>query len=79
MGFDRTAASGSLTGVSPRPMLVGAPRNAVWAFNAGRTRRLARHKRNVSDLPYAAPAASRRAFFVKDQAGCYLYLRNGKG
>ena len=35
MGFDRTAASGSLTGVSPRPMLVGAPRNALWVFNAG--------------------------------------------
>lgn len=80
-------------------MLVGAPRNAVWAFNAGvslcilRCRRpqsryacfaawcrslgffiRKRHgapavrlgaKRNVSDLPYTAPSASRRAFFVK--------------
>ena len=35
MGFNRTAVSSSLTGVSPRPMLMGAPRNAVWAFNVG--------------------------------------------
>ena len=35
MDFNRTTVSGSLTGVSPRPMLMGAPRNAVWAFNAG--------------------------------------------
>ena len=33
--FHRTAAGNSSTGVSPRPILVGAPRNAVRAFNAG--------------------------------------------
>ena len=35
MGIKRTADGISSTGISPRPMLVGAPRNAVWAFNAG--------------------------------------------
>ena len=35
MGFSSAAAGNSSTGVSPRPMLVGAPRNAVRAFNAG--------------------------------------------
>lgn len=32
-----------------------------------RTRRMARRKRNVSDLPYAAPPLSCVAFFVKVQ------------
>ena len=32
-----------------------------------RTRRMARRKRNVSDLPYAAPPLSCAAFFVKVQ------------
>ena len=34
-----------------------------------RTRRMARRKRNVSDLPYAAPPLSCAAFFVKVQNG----------
>ena len=29
------AAGRSSTGISPRPMLMGAPRNALRAFNAG--------------------------------------------
>ena len=29
------AAGYSSTGISPRPMLMGAPRNALRAFNAG--------------------------------------------
>ena len=29
------AAGSSSTGISPRPMLMGAPRNALRAFNAG--------------------------------------------
>lgn len=32
-----------------------------------RTRRMARRKRNVSDLPYAAPPLFCVAFFVKEQ------------
>ena len=32
-----------------------------------RTRRMARHKRNVSDLPYTASPLSCVAFFVKEQ------------
>ena len=35
MGIKRTADGISSTGISPRPMLVGAPRNALRAFNAG--------------------------------------------
>lgn len=34
-GRKRTAAGRSSTGILPRPMLVGAPRNALRAFNAG--------------------------------------------
>ena len=49
----------------------------VWYFSLAfllrerswRTRRMARHKRNVSDLPYAAPPLSCAAFFVKVQNG----------
>ena len=54
-----------------------------------RTRRMARRKRNVSDLPYAAPPLSCAAFFVKVQNGFALsrfrmallprQQRNGKG
>ena len=39
-----------------------------------RTRRMARRKRNVSDLPYAAPPLSCAAFFVKVQNGCVAAL-----
>ncbi|SJQ58643.1 Uncharacterised protein [Clostridioides difficile] len=38
-----------------------------------RTRRMARHKRNVSDLPYAAPPFSCAAFFVKEQRAVLRY------
>ncbi|HBF6377609.1 hypothetical protein [Clostridioides difficile] len=46
---------------------------AVWYFSLAflskerswRTRRMARHKRNVSDLPYAASPFYCAAFFVK--------------
>ena len=100
------AAGRSSTGISPRPMLMGAPRNALRAFNAGvslsclcilahRLPHLFRglvlsltclvgvpscglatdfmaHRPTGSTqtdrirLPYAAPEASRRAFFVKE-------------
>ena len=99
------AAGRSSTGISPRPMLMGVPRNALRAFNAGvslsclrvlahrlphlfcglmfvallfgrgpvlRTcNRVMAHRPTGSTqtdrirLPYAAPEASRRAFFVK--------------
>ena len=39
-----------------------------------RTRRMARHKRNVSDLPYAASPFYCAAFFVKVQNGCVAAL-----
>ena len=101
------AAGRSSTGISPRPMLMGAPRNALRAFNAGvslsclrilahrlphlfyglgfvahlfgrgpvlRTcNRVMAHRPTGSTqtdrirLPYAAPADSRRAFFVKER------------
>ena len=108
------AAGRSSTGISPRPMLMGAPRNALRAFNAGvslsnagvslsclrvlahrlphlfcglmfvallfgrgpvlRTcNRVMAHRPTGSTqtdrirLPYTAPEASRRAFFVKEQ------------
>ena len=100
------AAGRSSTGISPRPMLMGAPRNALRAFNAGvslsclrvlahrlphlfcglvfvallfgrgpvlRTcNRVMTHRPTGSTqtdrirLPYTAPEASRRAFFVKE-------------
>lgn len=41
-----------------------------------RTRRMARHKKNVSDLPYAAPPLSCVAFFVKEQ--CQGQIRQAK-
>ena len=101
------AAGRSSTGNSPRPMLMGVPRNALRAFNAGvslsclrvlahrlphlfcglmfvallfgrgpvlRTcNRVLAHRPTGSTqtdrirLPYAAPEASRRAFFVKER------------
>ena len=100
------AAGRSSTGISPRPMLMGVPRNALRAFNAGvslsclrvlahrlphlfcglmfvallfgrgpvlRTcNRVMAHRPTGSTqtdrirLPYTAPEASRRAFFVKE-------------
>ena len=54
----------------------------VWYFSLAfrlrkrswRTRRMARHKRNVSDLPYAASPFYCAAFFVKVQNGCVAAL-----
>ena len=42
-----------------------------------RTRRMARRKRNVSDLPYAAPPLSYAAFFFKVQNGCAACVSSG--
>ena len=39
---------------------------------------MARHKRNVSDLPYAASPLSCVAFFVKEQKG-RIEIGSGKG
>ena len=45
---------------------LGYPRRESPAgITSWRTRRMARHKRNVSDLPYAAPPLSCVAFFVQ--------------
>ena len=43
-----------------------------------RTRRMARRKRNVSDLPYAASPLSCVAFFVNEQKG-RIEIGSGKG
>ena len=109
------AAGRSSTGISPRPMLMGAPRNALRAFNAGvslsclcilahrlphlfcglvlsltclvgvpscglATDFLAHRLTGSTQtdrirLPYAAPEASRRAFFVKER----YRVPHGKG
>ena len=101
------AAGRSSTGISPRPMLMGAAHDALWASNArvslsclrvlahrlphlfcglmfvallfGRgpvlrtCNRVVAHRPTGSTqtdrirLPYAAPEASRRAFFVKER------------
>ena len=42
-------------------------RESPAGITSWRTRRMARHKRNVSDLPYAAPPLSCVAFFFKVQ------------
>ena len=103
------AAGRSSTGISPRPMLMGVPRNALRAFNAGVSlsclrvlahrlphlfcgpvfiarlfgrdpvlwtcNRVMAHRPTGSAqtdcirLPYTAPEASRRAFFVKELNG----------
>ena len=92
------AAGRSSTGISPRPMLMGAAHDALWASNARvsltclyviarrvprplcgqvwiarsrkgrswRTGRMARYRTECIRLPYTAPEASRRAFFVKE-------------
>ena len=101
------AAGCGSTGISPRPMLMGAAHDALRASNARvslsclrilahrlphlfyglvlsltclvgvpscglatgswRTGRMARHRQECIRLPYAAPEASRRAFFVKER------------
>ena len=44
-----------------------------------RTRRMARRKRNVSDLPYTAPPLSCVAFFVKEQGQGQIERAKRKG
>ena len=44
-----------------------------------RTRRMARRKRNVSDLPYTAPPLSCVAFFVKEQGRGQIERAKRKG
>ena len=57
---------------------LGYPRRESPAgITSWRTRRMARHKRNVSDLPYAAPPLSCAAFFVKEQMGQIYAKRKG--
>ena len=58
----RTAAGCGSTGFSPRPMLVGAARNALWAFNARvsltclvRPRQASRHARPAARCGSLAP------------------------
>ena len=61
---------------------LGCPgRNTPARIASWRTRRMARRKRNVSDLPYAAPPLSCAAFFFKVQKWlcCPRQQRNGKG
>ena len=61
------------------------PYFTVWYFSLAfrlrkrswRTHRMARHKRNVSDLPYAASPFSCVAFFVKVQNGCAARVSSG--
>ena len=112
------AAGRSSTGISPRPMLMGVPRNALRAFNAGvslsclrvlahrlphlfcglmfvallfgrgpvlRTcNRVMAHRPTGSTqtdrirLPYTAPEASQRAFFVKELYGDAAWKGGGK-
>ena len=53
----------------------------VWYFSLAfllrerswRTRRMARHKRNVSDLPYTASPFYCAAFFIKEQRAVLRY------
>ena len=49
-------------------------RESPAGITSWRTRRMARRKRNVSDLPYAAPPFYCVAFFVKVQNGCAAAL-----
>ena len=55
--------------------------NTPTGIASWRNRRMARRKRNVSDLPYAAPPLSCAAFFFKVQKWlcCPRQQRNGKG
>lgn len=77
MGFNRTAVSSSLTGVSPRPMLMGAPRNAVWAFNAGVSLCVLRCRRPQSR--YACFAAWYRSLALNRGHGAPAVWLGAKG
>ena len=63
----------SLCGVGVGRSAFPRRENVSW-----RTRRMARRKRNVSDLPYAASPLSCVAFFVKEQKG-RIEIGSGKG
>lgn len=97
LAAEGTSSGRSSMGISPRPMLMGAARNALKAFNARvsltcpvcprpqaatpalrpgvdrslpggrswRTGRMAQYRTECIRLPYTAPMASHRAFFVK--------------
>ena len=65
-------AASSLCGVSVR-------RSFSDGGKSWRTRRMARRKRNVSDLPYTAPPLSCVAFFVKEQGQGQIERAKRKG
>ena len=52
--------------------------NLTW-IASWRTRRMARRKRNVSDLPYTASPLSCVAFFVKEQGRGQIERAKRKG
>ena len=61
------AAGRSSTGISPRPMLMGAPRNALRAFNAG-----------VSYTGASAPAAGWNSLAADGSGGVKVVSAGGK-
>ena len=58
---------------------VGVSRSFSDRGKSWRTRRMARRKRNVSDLPYTAPPLSCVAFFVKEQGQGQIERAKRKG
>ena len=58
---------------------VGVRRSFTDGGKSWRTRRMARRKRNVSDLPYTAPPLSCVAFFVKEQGQGQIERAKRKG
>ena len=58
---------------------VGVRRSFSDGGKSWRTRRMARRKRNVSDLPYTAPPLSCVAFFVKEQGQGQIERAKRKG
>ncbi|GAB5081265.1 hypothetical protein Osc1_04380 [Hominimerdicola sp. 21CYCFAH17_S] len=66
MYFARRCPQGAnlLPGAVSVARLIPEKETASW-----RTRRIARRKRNVSDLPYTAPPFSCAAFFFKEHKG----------
>ena len=58
---------------------VGVRRSFSDGGKSWRTRRMARRKRNVSDLPYTAPPLSCVAFFVKEHGRGQIERAKRKG
>ena len=58
---------------------VGVRRSFSDGGKSWRTRRMARRKRDVSDLPYTAPPLSCVAFFVKEQGQGQIERAKRKG